>query len=480
VLKKNVLFALCFLTLTPRPPLHAYGEGEKKNVSRKGKRALAPLSTSWRGAGGEDEIDENKMFSEGETVTPIEKISNNQVEETTEKEVLGFSGSVNSRNSYSMQRDWLAGNTTSTAQNSLSNYIQTNGQIEARLRKNMRAVVNVINDVYAQPRAQQKILTDPATGATTNYNESVNLDFRVTEAFVDVNINRAVYFRAGKQVLVWGRGFFWNPSDLINTELRSATDAFQFREGTYGLRTQVPIGSSLNFYAFTGVGSSPRAEDILQAFKAEAAFKRVELAVSTIVGQGKVPVYAFEASTRFWTLDWRAEATYARGDNRQRIDVATFNVLNPVTYQLRDQNVFKGVLSIGRSFEVFDVADRLTINLEYFYNGAGYSDNVFAQNNLVKAYFVQNGLYRANYYGVHYLGFFMTYTKFILNEMTLGLNGFGNLSDKSFVFSELLTYTPLFNLTLTWQNNIFTGQPNSEYTVSGLGWYSEFSARVLF
>src|SRR5262249_42740727 len=152
--------------------------------------------------------------------------------------------------------------------------------------------------------------------------------------------------RAGKQVLVWGRGFFWNPSDVINTELRSATDAFQFREGTYGLRAHVPIGTVFNFYSFTGVGKSTRTEDILQAFKAEVTVGRAEIAAGLIVGQKKVPTYLVEASTRFWTLDWRAEGTYAYGDNSQRIDVSTFNILNPQTFQLRDQHVFKGVLSV--------------------------------------------------------------------------------------------------------------------------------------
>ncbi len=420
------------------------------------------------------------MFSDEDTVTPVEKMTDSKFEENNEKESVGFSGAINSRNSYSMNRDWLIGNNASTAQNNLGNQIQTNAQLEARLKHSTKAVVNLVNNIYAQGRTEQRTFQDATTGATSRVNETVYADYRFTEAFVDTNINRAVYFRAGKQVLVWGRGFFWNPSDVINAELRSATDAFQFREGTYGLRTHVPFGSSLNFYAFTGVGRSNRAEDMIQAFKAEVAVSRAEFATGVIMGQKKVPTYIAEASTRFLTLDWRAEVTYAYGDNAQRIDPGSFNILNPVMYQLRDQHVFKGVLGFGRSFEVFDVANRLGINVEYFYNGAGYKENVFAESPLVRAYFVQNGAYRPNFYGMHYLGLFVTYAKFFVNDLTLGLNGFGNLSDKTFVFSNIFTYLPLFNLTLTWQNNIFTGQSIGEYTVSGLGWYTEFSARVSF
>ncbi|MFZ5630279.1 MAG: DUF1302 family protein [Spirochaetota bacterium] len=407
-------------------------------------------------------------------------MTDDKLQESTDKESVSFSGGINSRNSYAMNRDWVTGRKDSTAQNSLNNQIQTNMLLEARARRSTKAVVNVINNVYAQGRSEQRTFQDVTTGATTRVNETVYYDFRFTEAFVDTNIARAVYFRAGKQVLVWGRGFFWNPSDVINAELRSATDAFQFREGTYGLRAHVPIGSSLNFYSFTGVGRSNRAEDMLQAFKAEVAFRRAEVATGVIMGQRKVPTFLAEASTRFLTLDWRAEVTYAYGDNALRIDPNSFNPLLPVTYQLREQHVFKGVLSFGRSFEVFDVADRLGVNIEYFYNGAGYQQNVFDQNPLVRAYFVQNGIYRPNFYGMHYVGLFVTYARFIVTDMTLGLNAFGNLSDKTVVASQILTYNPLFNLTLTWQNNIFTGQGVGEYTVSGLGWYTEVSARVSF
>lgn len=427
-----------------------------------------------------DPIDENQLFSESETVTPVEKVTNDKVRDVVEQESFGISGAINSRNSYAMNRDWLSGNTTSTAQNSLNNQIQTNMLLEARARQSTKAVVNVINNIYAQGRAEQRTFQDTTTGAMSRVNETVYYDFRFTEAFVDTNINRAIYFRAGKQVLVWGRGFFWNPSDVINAELRSATDAFQFREGTYGLRAHVPFGSSLNFYSFTGVGQSRRAEDILQAFKAEVAFKQGEVATGIIMGQRKVPVYLAEASTRFLTLDWRIEATYAYGDNANRIDPVNFNVLAPTTFQLRNQHVFKGVLSFGRSFEVFDVADRLGVNLEYFYNGAGYAEGVFDKSPLVRAYFMQNGLYRPNFYGVHYAGIFLTYARFLVQDMNFALNTLGNITDGSVIISQLLSYNPLFNLTLTWQNNIFTGKPNGEYTVSGIGWYSEFSVRVSF
>ncbi|HRP68231.1 MAG TPA: hypothetical protein PLY93_01715 [Turneriella sp.] len=424
-------------------------------------------------------LDENELFSE-ETVTPVEKLKDETIQDVAEKEGVAFSGSINTRNAYAMNRNWLLGKNASTAQNQLNNRLQNNFTLEARARHGTRAIVNFVNNIYAQSKSELKTMTDTATGQNKTYSESTNADYRFTEAFVDTNIARAVYFRVGKQVLVWGRGFFWNPSDVINAELRSATDAFQFREGTYGLRMHIPVGTFFNFYSFTGVGNSNRAEDVLQALKAEFALKYGEVAFGTVVGKNKVPTLIAEGSARIATIDVRVETTFAKGDNRPRIDSQTFNTLNPTTYLLRDTPVFKGVLSVGRSFELFDVADRLGINLEYFYNGAGYKENIFDKNAPLVNYFVQNGIYRPNYYGMHYLGFFVTVAKFFVNDMTLALNGFTDLSDGTLVASEMLSYAPLFNFTLTWQNNIFTGNPRGEYTTSGMGWYTELSARVTF
>jgi hypothetical protein len=39
-----------------------------------------------------EKIDENKMFSDGDTVTPIENITDDKLQESTDKESVAFSG----------------------------------------------------------------------------------------------------------------------------------------------------------------------------------------------------------------------------------------------------------------------------------------------------------------------------------------------------------------------------------------------------
>ena len=54
--------------------------------------------------------------------------------------------------------------------------------------------------------------------------ENQDTTLLIKEVFVDFNLANTVYFRAGKQVLKWGTGYFWNPTDLINIEHRSFTN----------------------------------------------------------------------------------------------------------------------------------------------------------------------------------------------------------------------------------------------------------------
>ena len=59
-----------------------------------------------------------------------------------------------------------------------------------------------------------------------------------------------MYFRAGKQVLKWGTGYFWNPTDLINIEHRSFTNTNALLHGVFGLRSDVVFSPNWHLYTF--------------------------------------------------------------------------------------------------------------------------------------------------------------------------------------------------------------------------------------
>ena len=44
-----------------------------------------------------------------------------------------------------------------------------------------------------------------------------NTEYRLKNS-LSIPTEDKIYFRTGKQVLKWGRSYFWNPTDLINVE----------------------------------------------------------------------------------------------------------------------------------------------------------------------------------------------------------------------------------------------------------------------
>ena len=57
----------------------------------------------------------------------------------------------------------------------------------------------------------------------------------------------------------------------------------------------------------------------------------------------------------------------------------------------------------------------------------------------------------AGYYGTYYAAFFVTVSKFIVNEMTLSVSGLSDLSDSSGIGFIGLAYDPVNNFELSLQ-----------------------------
>ncbi len=66
------------------------------------------------------------------------------------------------------------------------------------------------------------------------------LQTTLKEFFADGNYKYKVYVRFGKQNLKWGRGYLWNPTDLISQDRKDFGDMDARREGVYGLKMHIP------------------------------------------------------------------------------------------------------------------------------------------------------------------------------------------------------------------------------------------------
>ncbi len=201
--------------------------------------------------------------------------------DTAERKTVGFSGSVLAFGAETVPRAWFDDFDAARAR-------QTAGAVgdlylDARLLRGFRAFANAEVDLNAD-RGDSAAL-------------------RVPEIFLDANIGRKAWFRAGKQVLQWGPGYFFNPTDLINVERKTLVRRLGAREGVFGAKAHVPFGTRSNLYGFLDADGVTRPDSASGAVKAEFLAGRSEMALMAWDGGGRDPVYGADLST-CWAWIW--------------------------------------------------------------------------------------------------------------------------------------------------------------------------------
>jgi hypothetical protein len=421
--------------------------------------APAPATTGT----GEDE------FFNSSTVEATQGTAEKKnITEEIEKERVGLSGILQGQGSYIMTRDFVQGR-AGTSGNALSNAMMGDFLVDARLLKSFRAFVD-LNVTYLTGGAPlvhnftqiSPPAIPPGTPLIVSENQTTFLD--VKEFFVDFNASNTVYFRMGKQVLQWGTGYFWNPTDLINIEHKSFTNLTALRDGVFGLRSDVVFSRDFHLYTFLNLNAIQDISDVAFAARSEFLVGAFEFGFSGWLKSSKLPVFGTDLTAPFfWSTNLTAEASFSWGENQPH--------LNPdgvTTSTIRGQLVPKVDVGLSRTFDAFDVQDRISVNVEFFYNGAGYDDNMFQKlsSNTIALQTFFSTYYQAGYYGTYYAAFFVTVSKFILNTMTLSVSGLSDLSDSSGIAFIGLAYDPVNNFELSLQLGTYLGPDNREYTVS--------------
>jgi len=389
--------------------------------------------------------------------------------DAVEKEHVGLSGQLQAMSTYNVSRK-IAQGTGTLSDNTLSNIIGGDFLVDIRLQKGFKAFLDLNLGFIpgGTPTVHTFATIPPTTALVVTENQDTAL--LIKEVFVDFNIANTAYFRAGKQVLKWGTGYFWNPTDLINIEHRSFTNTSALLQGVFGLRSDVVFSSNWHLYTFLNLnGVQSDATDVAFAARSEFLVGSTEFAVSSWLKYGKPVVFGADLSTPlFWSLNLTSEASFSWGDIQDKYDPAS----GP--YAVRDQLVTKIDVGLSRSFDAFDIQNRVSVNLEFFYNNVGYSQNMLQVHGFLPTYF------QSGYYGQYYGAAFITISSFGLSNMTLTLSGLANLSDQSGTALAGLSYAPVNNFTLSLQAGSYLGAASREYTVSNNQFFGILGATVAF
>jgi len=418
----------------------------------------------------QDVINEDELFSTPESIFETGKIIDNTFLEE-EKKDLGISGEATSviaythRRTENIEKENIDQEVINDDKDTtLSTYIVGNVFFDARLKKGIKC--------FADTEIQ--------------YNSSTNdEDFTLREFFLDFNVKNSVYFRTGKQVLQWGRCFLWNPSDLINVEKKTFQEKIGSREGAYGMKVHIPFGTRFNIYGFLDTGNVRTSDEIGVAGKFEFIVGGTEMAFSAWNKKGYRPVFAYDFSTGIFGIDIIGEEAFSYGDNYEKLKIEN-GVLT--TYKEENKWIPRVSINLGKSFDCMEIHDRISINLEFYYNEAGYTDNVLSdpktypfskpliipdtsapsanpQEITKRDFLLYNSLDEPYNFSKYYVALFTTTRKFILSDMNLILNMIENLNDESFILTTGVHYTNINDFSIGLSLYSFFGKKNGEFTI---------------
>ncbi|HUI92429.1 MAG TPA: hypothetical protein VLX68_09310 [Chitinivibrionales bacterium] len=426
-------------------------------------------------------VDESALFSDTTTlVAPSSLADTQRVKDPSEKKGTSVGGDIIAASLLSANSDFLTH--YRLANTSMMNLLVGSVELDSRLPNETKVFGNLEVDYM------------PALDSLDRYALSLR------ELFLDVNANRRAYFRVGKQVLQWGRCYFWNPTDLINVERRPFIEKIGFREGVLGAKAHVPFGTVANLYGFLDLHSATRPDSLALSLKGEYLFGGTEMALSAWGKRGKPVVLGYDISTHVLGLDVAGEMSISNGDVKPRIAMHDSllwidTVKNGVTPRVS--------LGISRFFDFMDFHDALQVEVEGFYNGGGYTENLFAdtgrygigssflqsapsgfapsQPRLTKSeYLLASGLYDANYHSPLYAALFVGISRFLLSDLTFNINGIMNISQVCGIVTGSIGYTTLGNLTIGAMIIGYLGKEGTEYTFPGQSIGFRLTADVRF
>lgn len=211
--------------------------------------------------------------------------------------------------------------------------------------------VSLGSQLYLDARPDPNFRAFGKAGLKYNVTEDKDpLKVKLLELFADFNYDNRVFFRAGKQNVKWGVGYFFSPADIVNIGRIDPLYPEAEREGPVALKIHYPKGSN-NYYLYTLFDGVKEAKQIALAPKMEFVVGKTEVGLGGFYQHGKHPMLMATVSSSFGEVGFFGEA-----------------VLNFGSEFLQ--------ATAGGMYRYTDSEGRLDLagTLQYYFNGEGYAD----------------------------------------------------------------------------------------------------------
>lgn len=298
-----------------------------------------------------------------------------------------------------------------------------------------------------------------------------HLEVKLQELFADFNYDNKVFFRAGKQNVKWGVGYFFSPADIINIGRIDPLDPEAEREGPAALKIHYPKGSS-NYYLYALFDDVKELQDLALAPKMEFVAGKTEFGLGAFYQRGKHPRLMATVSSSFGEVGFFGEAVLSFGSDRGFLEPK-----GPVYEVVQKDGLFVQATA-GGMYRYQDRDGRLDLaaTLQYYFNGEGYPE----QEGIKKVRLAlanQEWPPVLNYdklgslalmgSGRHYLAASLTWNRIFGSKLTASTLVLANLSDQSGLVSATLRlpshgkFSPSVGIRSTF------GAPGTEYGAAG-------------
>lgn len=235
--------------------------------------------------------------------------------------------------------------------------------LDARPDPNFRVFGKVdLNYAVSKQIGQDRQARDPL---------SINLQ----ELFSDFNYDNQVFFRAGKQKVKWGVGYFFSPADVINIGRINPLDPGVELEGPVALKAHYPRGTT-NYYLYTLFDGVTTPDQVALAPKMEFVLGGTEIGLGGFYQKDKVPRAMLTMSSSLGNLAVFAEAVVLKGSDKGFVDAL------PLNYPVVKKDPLFFHLTAGARYSHTDSAGlfNLTGAAQYYFNGEGYENQEHMQN----------------------------------------------------------------------------------------------------
>ena len=297
------------------------------------------------------------------------------------------------------------------------------------------------------------------------YQYPTDWEVEIFEAFSDFQIKDLLFFRAGKQTVQWGVGYFFSPADVLNLVSIDPEDPEVQREGPIALKTHFPFAAH-NLYLYLLADDIDRPYEIAVAPKLELLLGNYELGMGGFYQFDLTPKGMLTVTGPLGDLDLFAEAMVQWGSERTFVNLSP----PPDTSTRENTLLFSGTAGFG----YLNTDWNLSLFAQYFYNGQGY-DTSYDYEKLIEdasdflplppeiptpAIITSADIL---YPGKHYLAASIGWIGLLDSSFSLSLLYVANFSDGSGLITPTLTWDPVDHVSLSTGVRIPYGERGDEY-----------------